>query len=770
MSYINNTRIKVAILPDFPPFSFLENNEKKGLSFDILKLISNKSGLKLDFHVNKWPINLEKFREKEIDIIDSISFRESRLSFTNFTQPYHEAPLIIFSRKDLITYAGISSLKGKKVGLTKNIFYKKEIEKLNLFEIKEYKSFQDKLKALAFGEVDIIFGHLHSTQNSIKKNAYTNIQALDELKLEKLKKTDLRFGVTKSNKVLSSIMNKSLNSISKQEWDNLNSKWLGMYINRPKKGELKQASLTKKESDFLNNTKIKCVITNTWAPFQLESAGILGGIAIDYWKSISEHGNIQNSCEKVDTFSQILNLIKNKQADLTLSTAITKSKLTYANFSKSYVSYPISIVTRESESFIPYTSYLENKIVAVGKDYSAYEILKNNYPNINFALTKNTKEALKLVSNGKAYAAVDILPVLSHQISNFGFSNLKISGTTEFNFDVRIMIRDDYKELVSIVNKSIDLITQEEKNSIVKKWTSVIYEKSADYSLLRNVLIVFLLIGFYFLYKHVLLKKYNEQLEKRIKVELQKNREKDMQLLHQSRLAQMGELISMIAHQWRQPLNSIAVTILNIQTHIDLNKFEIKDEKGKDALTNFTNKEFNNIDLYLGSLSETLDDFRNFYKPNNKAEIMNVHHPIKTSLTIIGSSLKNNGIQLLENYNSTQELLLFKNELMQVFINLLENSQDSFKENANINPIISIETKDVNNGIHIEVRDNGSSIDENITERIFEPYFSTKSEKMGSGLGLYMSKIIVEEHHNGRILTKNYDNGVGFIIFLPLKA
>jgi len=758
------------MLPDFPPFSFIENNEKKGLSFDILKLISNKSGLKLDFYVNKWPINLKNFKKESIDIIDSISFRQSRLSFTNFTQPYHESPLIIFSRKDLSTYTGISSLKGKKVGLTKDIFYKKEIENLNLFDIKEYRSFQDKLKALAFGEVDIIFGHLHSTQNSIEKNGYTNIQALDELKLENLKKTDLRFGVNKNKKLLTSIMNKSLDSISKQEWDKLNTKWLGLGINRPKKGEFKQVSLSKKESDFLKNTKIRCVITNSWAPFQLETAGRLSGIALDYWKSISTHGNIQQSCEKVDTFSQILNLIKNKQADLTLATAITKNKLTFANFSKSYISYPISIVTRESESFIPNTSYLENKVVAVGKDYSAYEILKNNYPDIIFVLTKNTKEALRLVSNGKAYAAVDILPVLSHQISNFGFSNLKISGTTEFNFDVRIMIRDDYKELVSIVNKSIDLITQEEKNNIGKKWTSVMYEKGADYSLLINVLIVFLFIGLYFLYKHVLLKKYNERLEKKIKIELQKNREKDMQLLHQSRLAQMGELISMIAHQWRQPLNSIAVTILNIQTHIDLNKFNIKDEKGKDALTNFTNKEFNNIDLYLGSLSETLDDFRNFYKPNNKAEVMNVHHPIQTSLKIIGSSLKNNGIRLIENYNSTCELLLFKNELMQVFINLLENSQDSFKEHANINPIINIETKDVKDGIHIEFRDNGSNIDENIIERIFEPYFSTKSEKMGSGLGLYMSKIIVEEHHKGRFSTKNYDNGVGFIIFLPLKA
>ena len=347
------------------------------------------------------------------------------------------------------------------------------------------------------------------------------------------------------------------------------------------------------------------------------------------------------------------------------------------------------------------------------------------------------------------------MPVLSHQIGKYGFTNIKISGTTEFNFDMKVMVRNDYKELTSVINKSIDLISEEEKNIISKKWTSVKYNQILDFEILQNTFIGIFLIAFYFLYKHVLLKKYNQTLELRIQEEVQKNREKDMQMLHQSRMAQMGELISMIAHQWRQPLNSIAATVLNVQTHIDLNKFDFKENKSREKLAEFTSNQFNNIDFYLSSLSETLDDFRNFYKPNKKAEMMSVGKPIQTALTIIKSSLSSNNITLIEKYNSNLELFLFKNELIQVFLNLLENSQDSFKDNPNVNSTITIETNDLDNGISIEFSDNASSIDEEIVEKIFEPYFSTKSDKKGSGLGLYMSKIIIEEHHRGSISAKN---------------
>ena len=770
LNYINNNKIRVAMLPDFPPFSFIKDNKQQGFSYDILKLISYKSGLKLGYETDKWPNNLDKFKNKKVDIIDSISFRESRTAFTNFTKPYHESPLIIFSRKEITSYTGLESLKNKKIGLTKNIFYKKDIEKLKLFEIIEYNSFEDKLKALAFGEVDIIFGHLHSTQNSIKKKGYTNIKALDELNLKNLKKTDLRFGVTKENKLLFSILNKGLDSINTLEWERLSHTWLNVHSPPSHEKETTAlVTLSLKEKEFLKNNDIKCITTGSWGPFNIKENNKITGISIDYWNTILKHIDIKNSCQEVDTFTKVLNQIKNKTADVTISTAITKERLQYANFSKSYISYPLAITTRNSENFISNISYLENKKVAVGKDYTAYEILKYNYPKINLIQVKNINEALKLVSNGEAYAAVDILPVLAHQIAKHEYTNLKITGTTEFDFNMRIMVRDDYPELVSIINKSIDLITREERNLIGQKWVSVKYDKNIDTTLLMYILVIVSIIGLFVVYKQSLLKKYNKKLEQKVEEEVKKNRIKDRQMLHQSRLAQMGEMISMIAHQWRQPLQAISATTLNIQTHIELDKFDLSTQKGKDKFIKFSDTEFNNIDLYIESLSETLEDFRNFYKPNKQAELLMVNTPIKTALTIVKASLNSDNIKLIERYYSTVELNLFKNEFIQVILNLIKNSQDSFAENKTINPTITIQTEDLEDGISIEFKDNGAGIKDTIADNIFSPYFSTKGDEKGTGLGLYMSKIIIEEHHKGKFYIKQNEKGISFIIVL-LKA
>ncbi len=291
--------------------------------------------------------------------------------------------------------------------------------------------------------------------------------------------------------------------------------------------------------------------------------------------------------------------------------------------------------------------------------------------------------------------------------------------------------------------------------------------KNSDYILSSYIILVIAVVILFILYKHSLLKKYNQELEQRVKDEVNKNRVKDRHMLHQSRLAQMGEMISMVAHQWRQPLNAIAATSVNIQTHIELNKFDLSKKEGKNKFIEFSNTEFNNIDLYINTLSETLEDFRSFHKPTKEAELLLVQTPIQVALKIVNSSLLKNNIILIQNYKSKSSLNLFKNELTQVILNLIKNSQDSFIENNTQNPEITIKTRDIEDGISIEIKDNGAGIEDKIIDKIFSPYFSTKSEEKGTGLGLYMSKIIIEEHHKGKFYLKKNKNGISFIIIIP---
>ncbi len=258
----------------------------------------------------------------------------------------------------------------------------------------------------------------------------------------------------------------------------------------------------------------------------------------------------------------------------------------------------------------------------------------------------------------------------------------------------------------------------------------------------------------------------NEELENRVKIEVEKNYNQTQQMLQQSRLAQMGELLSMIAHQWRQPLSSMSSVIYNIQLKRVSGKYNFDKEEDRKEYFDFTDKKLDKVNYFIEHLSTTIDDFRNFFKPNNDKKSVNLTLPIEKTLQIIGCSLSNYNIEVKMNFLNNDPLLLYQNEIMQVILNILKNAEDNFREREIQNPIISITTDKKQDEYSISIADNGGGIDEDIIESIFNPYFSTKNEKDGTGIGLYMSKIMIEEHHNGLLQVKNTEDGVEFKIIL----
>ncbi len=243
--------------------------------------------------------------------------------------------------------------------------------------------------------------------------------------------------------------------------------------------------------------------------------------------------------------------------------------------------------------------------------------------------------------------------------------------------------------------------------------------------------------------------------------EILKNKQEN-ELLQHSRLAQMGEMISMIAHQWRQPLGAISATSIDMKMKSQLEHFDLTQKEEVKKYEAYINSGLEKIDDFVQNLTTTIDDFRNFYKPNKKVTTIKLEEVVFKSLNIIKTSLINNNIEIIEEHNSKEEIELHSSEMMQVILNILKNSQDNFKEKDTKNPLIKITTENRT----ISICDNGGGIAEDIIEKIFDPYFSTKDEKNGTGLGLYMSKTIVEDHHNGKLSAQNTDDGVCFIIEL----
>lgn len=233
-------------------------------------------------------------------------------------------------------------------------------------------------------------------------------------------------------------------------------------------------------------------------------------------------------------------------------------------------------------------------------------------------------------------------------------------------------------------------------------------------------------------------------------------------LLQHSRMAQMGEMISMIAHQWRQPLSAIASTASNLKLMLMLESLDFSSKEAIEESREYLTKRLDNVDEYVSSLTTTIDDFRNFYKPNKKPITTSLKSIVEKSLNIIEAALEVDKIKVVKEYDNVENMEIFDSEMMQVVLNILKNSQDNFNEKKIENPYIKI----VIEGKTISFYDNGGGIPEDIIPSVFDPYFSTKSEKNGTGLGLHMSKIIVEEHHKGNLSVKNTPDGVHFSIKL----
>ncbi len=247
----------------------------------------------------------------------------------------------------------------------------------------------------------------------------------------------------------------------------------------------------------------------------------------------------------------------------------------------------------------------------------------------------------------------------------------------------------------------------------------------------------------------------NQTLEHRVKEEIAKNKEKQKMLFWQSRMASLGQMLANVAHQWRQPLTELSLTMFNI----------------KKSAKNHDEKRLN--DYYKESLqiienmSRTIDDFTNFFNPNKTKEKFFLNLAVDEALLITNKLLQKENINISKDYESI-EVIGVLNELSQVLINLIQNSSEAFIFNKIKNKKIFISIKSKDNFAIIKYKDNASGAKEEILDKIFEPYFTTKYQSNGTGLGLFMSKMIIEKSLYGTMEAKNSQNGLEFIIKIPL--
>ena len=248
----------------------------------------------------------------------------------------------------------------------------------------------------------------------------------------------------------------------------------------------------------------------------------------------------------------------------------------------------------------------------------------------------------------------------------------------------------------------------------------------------------------------------NEEYKMVSILDLSELKEKERMVVLQSKHSAMGEMISMIAHQWRQPLACVSSIVNRIKLKNNMNKVDKE----------FLNTVLDEMNEYVQYMSNTIDDFRNFFSIDTKKELTSLPEIVLNVQKLINKSFDSQNIKIDIQYSELTKRYLFKNELVQIVLNILNNSRDAFLERNVQNPQIKISFFEDESFQNIFIEDNAKGIDEKIITNIFDPYFSTKSKKNGSGLGLYICKTILEKDDQGTIKVENKNDGVLFSIVI----
>ncbi|MCX6052312.1 MAG: hybrid sensor histidine kinase/response regulator [Campylobacterales bacterium] len=252
------------------------------------------------------------------------------------------------------------------------------------------------------------------------------------------------------------------------------------------------------------------------------------------------------------------------------------------------------------------------------------------------------------------------------------------------------------------------------------------------------------------------LEKLNAELEQRVQERTKEVQEKDKIMMIQSRQAAMGDMIAMIAHQWRQPLSIVSMEMNNLRLSVELDE-----EITKEMLIQYTD----DVNQQIQQLSQTIEDFRGYLKPTQDKEEVTIVDVLKKTMNLMQKSLENNNITVEINNSSQAKISTYPNQLLQVFINIINNAKEILLNRKVEEAKVIITINDTKDSILISVCDNGGGIPKEIIGRLGEPYFTTK-ETNGTGLGIYMSKMIVLKHLNGNLTWGNKNGGACFTIVL----
>jgi len=534
---------------------------------------------------------------------------------------------------------------------------------------------------------------------------------------------------------------------------------------------------TEEEQEFLQNTdEISICLRYDKFPIDGYYDGKMVGIMSDIYNEISKKTSLKFKIIEPKSKMEMYENVRTEKCQVLSVLATHLNAFSNIKPTEAFSSIYFTLISTLDKSFVSHPSLLRDKTLLTQEKESKEYLLKL-YPYLNIKVEPDKNKMMKMLLDEEVYAVFTIDEQVDYLIEDYGYGKVKINGflAQETPIDISIGVVESETVLYRIIQKALHSVSQRKIIDIMNDWKMTRYHAVVDYSMVYIVLCVMSLLLFITLYynrKHKsfnkkleilvfektrALREINEYLEDTVSQKVEELIQKDEILTVQSKQAVMGEMISMIAHQWRQPLNMITLGISNLQ---------IKQMMNKDVDEALLTKTLNDINETIGYLSQTVDDFKTYFHPDKETALVKIDELLNKAINFVLPRVKSNAIEIKISKPSDIELKVYPNELIQVLLNILNNAIDAYESNEIRDKSIELYTLQNEGMVCIFIRDEAGGISEENLEKLFEPYFSTKG-KNGTGLGLYMSQMIIEKQFCGEIVVDVKDNQTTFIIKIP---
>jgi|GEM_PF-250016 len=517
--------LKVPLIEDQPPLSFIRDGRPAGYLNDILTKGAELLGIEIQrISGLSYAASLEALKQNNVDLLNDFSSFGKNRDYLLPTQQVLTTPFVAVGKVTSNDIYGIADLEKKQLVLVKGFQQTRTIEtRFPNLDYQKVASIEQAYQLLLTGEADYYIDNASHAGYYLQNSMISDLKVAGTLPRHEMGQLILRFAIDQDKPLLHSAIEKSLASISFQDKQSMRRKWLTSSTKQP------DLSLTEAEQQWLlKHPLIRVVMDPDWAPVEYQSeSGDYQGMSVDYLKQLETILNVQFKVVPNLTWKQAIDAIRNKTADIFTSVAKTPERETYSIFTSPYVSMPIRMFARNELSYIGSIDKLSGRTVAVAKGYAIHEWLKTEHPELQLVPVNTPAEGLNRVSSGEIDVFIGNVVTANYYINKLDLDNVRTAGDTLYANNQAMAVRNDWPILAGILEKALKSIPQQKHDSIYNRWMSIQFERAIDYRLLWWIILAALLLLAAIFY-------WNRTLEKKVRnrtQELQENERKYRSLI-----------------------------------------------------------------------------------------------------------------------------------------------------------------------------------------------------------------------------------------------